>query len=506
MNRKSELGSRDGEPLSCGVTSSESGLRPPTSHFRPPTSHFRSRAFWLVAFSALLIAGCVSAGFPVSRGQGISEKRRERTRVVARQFDRKRDLAEFEAARTLWIQGDSDGAAEALELLLARNPDHIEARLLMAELLLSDNRQSEAIAYLEPATIADPDDARVQHMMGLLLDSIGKTDAALAYYEKAKSLCPDDELYAVSYQTLSASDEESDRPPDGTVVSLSGESLPSVGDNDAAPHGQAAADPNGSCPSLLPVPGQDSADSLPQPTASPLGPASSHCDDSASCTIRIIDNPEPVAAFPSVGHLRCPTEWAGDAGAGRGSLDAAGPPVGQCECPDELPAPERISADGAEATDSDGRHDPADDPISGSASEWLAKGLSAMSKGMGALALAYFQQATALKPDDPQIPISAAISALRHNQPDVAVVLLEPSLERFPDSAAACRILGAAHYRLGDYESSQVTLQQALSLDKSSALSYFLMGCTLVKLGRPAAAETHFRQAGRLDPKYALRR
>jgi Flp pilus assembly protein TadD len=111
-----------------------------------------------------------------------------------------------------------------------------------------------------------------------------------------------------------------------------------------------------------------------------------------------------------------------------------------------------------------------------------------------------------MNPHDPQIPIAAAVSALRRNQPDVAVALLEPSLKRFAESAALRRILGAAYYRLGDYESSQVVLQQALSLDKSSALSYFLMGCTLAKLGQTAAAETHFRQARRLDARYGIRR
>ncbi|MFH1920456.1 MAG: tetratricopeptide repeat protein, partial [Planctomycetota bacterium] len=141
-----------------------------------------------------------------------------------------------------------------------------------------------------------------------------------------------------------------------------------------------------------------------------------------------------------------------------------------------------------------------------SASELLAKGSSALLAGRKDLALAHFREAIALEPHDPQIPISAAVSALRHNHPDVAVTLLEPSREAFADSAAIRRILGTAYYRLGDYESSQVALQQALSLDKSSALSYFLMGCTLVKLGQPAVAETHFRQARTLDPRYALGR
>ena len=440
------------------------------------------RSVWFVGLVTAVTSGCASVKSSVPRVPDISQKRQERTRAAARRFDQKRDLAEFEAARASWLQGDSDGSTEALKRLLARNPDHIETRLLMAELLLSDNRQSEAIAYLEPATTAHPNDARVQHMMGLLLDSIGQTDEALAYYEQAKRLRPNDELYAVSYQTLSASDEESNRPPDSPMVPLS-----------PGCH-SAAVDPNASCPNLLPVPGQESADSASQPMALAGGPASSHSDGREPNAIEIAEDPGRFATHE------------GDPGARRWSFEPADPPTGQSGAWVELVVRDRGTADGAEATGSIERHDPADDLIADPASEWLDKGLSLMSEGMGALALAYFQDAMALKPDDPQIPISAAVSALQHNQPDVAVVLLEPLLETFPDSAAIRRILGAAHYRLGDYESSQVALRQALSLDKSSALSYFLMGCTLVKLGRQAAAETQFRQAGRLDPKYALRR
>lgn len=158
------------------------------------------------------------------------------------------------------------------------------------------------------------------------------------------------------------------------------------------------------------------------------------------------------------------------------------------------------AVDSAEAGDS------SDPVVESSASELLKRGVSAMSVGNRELALACFREAISLNPHDPQIPISAAVSALEHNQPDVAVSLLEPSREVFADSAAIRRILATAYYRLGDYQSSQVALQQALSLDNSSALSYFLMGSTMVKLGQPAVAERHFRQARALDPRYAPRR
>jgi tetratricopeptide (TPR) repeat protein len=43
-------------------------------------------------------------------------------------------------------------------------------------------------------------------------------------------------------------------------------------------------------------------------------------------------------------------------------------------------------------------------------------------------------------------------------------------------------------------------------LDNTHALSYFLMGSTLAKLGEREAAAKHFEQARALDPKFALRR
>ena len=95
---------------------------------------------------------------------------------------------------------------------------------------------------------------------------------------------------------------------------------------------------------------------------------------------------------------------------------------------------------------------------------------------------------------------------LQHNRPELAIELIEPAVRRFPNSAALYRILGTAYYRGGDYPSAQRALQQALSLDKTSALSYFLLGCTLARLGQADAAETQFRQAQLLDSRYAERR
>jgi tetratricopeptide (TPR) repeat protein len=136
----------------------------------------------------------------------------------------------------------------------------------------------------------------------------------------------------------------------------------------------------------------------------------------------------------------------------------------------------------------------------------LQKGEAALREGSPEAALACFREAASPQPNNPQILISAATIALRYNQPDLAVELLQPAEKRFAGSASLKRILGAAYYRLGDYRSSQVALQQALSLDKSSALTYFLMGCTLLKLDKREQAETCLRQAQTLDPRYTAPR
>ncbi|MBN1909535.1 MAG: tetratricopeptide repeat protein [Pirellulales bacterium] len=116
------------------------------------------------------------------------------------------------------------------------------------------------------------------------------------------------------------------------------------------------------------------------------------------------------------------------------------------------------------------------------------------------------QTAAVQNPGDPQIPTTAAVILLRYNRPDLAVALARDALNAFPQSAALLRVLGTAYYRQGEYQSSQLVLQQALSLDKSNGLAYFLMGCTLTKLGQPAQAEEHFRQARRLDKMFAAQR
>jgi tetratricopeptide (TPR) repeat protein len=150
--------------------------------------------------------------------------------------------------------------------------------------------------------------------------------------------------------------------------------------------------------------------------------------------------------------------------------------------------------------------DPVGGAEAGSPQGLLEEGALALSRGLPEAALACFREAAAIKPPNPQIPISAAVISLQYHRPELAIELLEPSVKDFPDSAPLYRVLGTAYYRRGDYASSGRALQEALRLDNASGLSYFLMGCALAKLGQVEAAESHFRQAQSIDPRYAVGR
>jgi tetratricopeptide (TPR) repeat protein len=117
----------------------------------------------------------------------------------------------------------------------------------------------------------------------------------------------------------------------------------------------------------------------------------------------------------------------------------------------------------------------------------------------------FLSKAVSLDAASPHTPVRAGVLALRYEQPELAIQVLKPAQGRFPDSAALERTLAMAQYRKGDFAAAQTSLEHALSLDKSHALSYLLMGCTLEKLGQTEAAGAHLDQARRLDPRLNVR-
>lgn len=322
--------------------------------------------------------------------QAASQKPKQRQSEAVREFEQKRNDAEFQAALSRWQEPDAKGCREQLQRLLARDPNHRDARLLMAEVFLSANRYEEALKEVQQVLQAHPDDPAVQFTMGMILDAMGQHAASLAYYQRAAKAEPNNEVYAVGYQMAA----------------------------------EAQQDKTTAIPDTLP----------------------------------------------------------------------------QAPMPGPLPARSVVAASAAVA-------DPVDRSGADPATDLVQKANAALDKGSVEEALVLYREAASLKPDNRQkVLISAATSALRRNQPELAIELLTPEGKPIAHSAAVYRILGTARYRQGDYQGAQVALRQALSLDKSSALAYFLMGCTLVKLGQAESAESHFRQASALDARYTIQR
>ena len=109
-------------------------------------------------------------------------------------------------------------------------------------------------------------------------------------------------------------------------------------------------------------------------------------------------------------------------------------------------------------------------------------------------------------PDDDGLATRAAVLALQHDQPALAVELAEASLVEHPQSAPLFRVLGTAQYRQEQWQAAHIAFEQALDLDNTNALAYFLMGSTLSKLGQAEAADWHHRRARQLDPRYTVGR
>lgn len=429
---------------------------------------FFRKVLWGFALSAP-VAGCASLEVPYPLPDDIGQKRRQRTEDALREFESKRDFAQFQAALTHWDRGDVEACEQTLQRLLQRNPNHHQARLLMAEVLPTDDPPQAALEQAEqpPAIHPDdtldnspddafPDDARTQYTTGLLLHATGQATTALAYSGRAAELEAGNELYKLGCQT-----------------ELTAENA--TAENATAEKGTGPTRPNGPQGTSHKLDQSPFRPVIPDPTARPS---------------------EPVSSLEDHGPNRPHTATAAD------------------DIQLSSTTPQGYSL--AEATD---RVDPTDSAEQSGADRLsvlldsvlldnvlLDEGREALAAGSTEAALAHFRKAAAVRPDDPQIPIAAAMASLRHEQPELAVELLFPVARKFSSSARLSRILGLAYYRLGDYQSSQVALRQALSVDKSSALSYLLMGCTLSKLGQTESAEAHLRQARTIDPRYTVLR
>jgi tetratricopeptide (TPR) repeat protein len=98
--------------------------------------------------------------------------------------------------------GATDEAEKALQAALTMNPDHIDARVALAAVRLSQDRSDEAVASLSEVTGAAPTHLAAQYYLGAALEQSWRHQEAIAAFDRALKLNPD---HAVSWAGLSSS-------------------------------------------------------------------------------------------------------------------------------------------------------------------------------------------------------------------------------------------------------------------------------------------------------------
>jgi predicted Zn-dependent protease len=261
--------------------------------------------------------------------EDVAVQRQERKQQVVEDFARRRDNTQYRASLACWERGDARGCESQLIDLLNRNPDHLAARLALADLRLERGKPAAAEQQYRELIARHPHQALVHYNYGLFLDVTGRTDEAAEHFGRAAEIEPDHPTFAA------------------------------------------------------------------------------------------------LAA------------------------------------PSDPPATPAVSATAASRT---------------------------------------------AVPDDPNLAVVAAANLLQAGKADLALQLAAAASQRHPGNVRLRHAVASAQYESGDPKSAQVTLQQALSLDKGNALTYFLLGYALQAQGDDEAAQRHFAKARQLDPRLASQR
>jgi tetratricopeptide (TPR) repeat protein len=419
----------------------------------------------------------------------VKPMRMKRAKEAISEFEQHRNEAQYQAALSAFRQGNLAGCKDLLTPLVARSPDHRAARLLMVELCMTRNDLVGATEHIEIAAEKFPKDAEVAYFRGQVFDLAGDDAQALQAYQLAVELDPNNATYSASYETAVDLEIQTDESQ-ATINVSANEQLSDVERNDAV------------CFALLQA---QLWIALREPRL-----ARSVLKDI------LAEEPDQEAANQMLAQLDSPPSKRSHSPARNNRRPAIDRNVRQASHSKPKDPETNRQSDTSRSVENDpvslrlgGKSDARQakaDPATGdvSADEWLRRGTAALAAGAPDGASRFLRRAIENKDSQEEIAQSAAVAALRNDQPALSAELAEAGLQRFPKSAALYRVLGAAQYRRGEWVAAQVALQQALSLDNTQALSYFLMGSTLTKLGRSEEAQSYYRQARQLDARYAV--
>jgi arylsulfatase A-like enzyme len=101
-----------------------------------------------------------------------------------------RSLALMADADRSAIAGDLDGAVAAYREVIAAEPETIDARLRLAQLLIARSRQADAAPLLAEAVAVAPREPYLRRKLGNTLEALGRYDDALAAYDAGLAIDP----------------------------------------------------------------------------------------------------------------------------------------------------------------------------------------------------------------------------------------------------------------------------------------------------------------------------
>ena len=394
--------------------------------------------FWLVLSArclplpllAALLVGCASLGGPFKPVNPEKDPKARKAEAL-REFEEHRDRGQFQAAASRWRQGDADGARETLQKLLIRRPDHVESRLLLAEVLAGSDPRA-ALAQAEQVVSEHPDHAEAHRLVTSL-------------HEKTIDRRPPSQV-----RQAAASE-----PLPHAVPQVMARPNTAAERQDARP-AQPLAAAGRAAPAAIPAATATRIPSYAGPTSKPVVPVVGNMG---------MDVPAPRR------QAKVPTSRErseGRAGGGVGPIVNIGARVGQANA------------------------------MGQAEQDFIAGNTAAAEEHLVGIAR---------DPDqDEAAAVAAAVLALRYEKPKMAAEVVQSALPRYPRSAALYRTEGVAYYRLGDFVRAKRSLEHALTLDNTHALSYFLLGSVLEKLGQSGPAQENYRLAGQFDARFARAR
>ena len=428
-------------------------------------------ATWL----ALACSGCAHWRMPEPEIPDIKPIRKERAADVIESFEKHRNEAEYQAAKSFWKQGQRDQAVTSLESLTRRSPTHVAGQQLLMEILLVQGKVDRAAVVAD--STASLDDARIWHARGLVYDTLGRREEAWKCLETAVKLEPRNENYLASLKAL---DEVNRASAETTVAS-----------DEPAPR---------------PTPNKVTATATMAPTCVLLSAemclAMGRYEEARQRLESLASQPEYAAEvetlvrrIASSSRSRAPAVAVSTPPAAPRRLPTAAAPqfaskIGTGLEPQKLTVVRTSAEVEAPATIS-------------SPQTYLQQAGQALAESHLDTATVFLRKARELAPQDESLALSAAVLPLRHEEYELARDIAQEALRNFPQSAGLYRILGISQYRLGRWPAARDALHHAITLDNRDGLSYFLMGCTLNKLGQTTEAEPYLRQAQTLDRRYA---